>query len=319
MDTIISVIVPIYRVEKYLNQCLDSICNQTYKNLEIILIDDGSPDNCGKICDEYALKDKRIKVIHKTNGGLSDARNTGLKLASGDYIAYVDSDDYIANNAYEILIREALNHDLDIVAANGLIISNHKNMSPLMKEKSFSQEIMTGIEYMCESIKQKSFHVCVWLNLYKKEILINKQLYFQRELLHEDEEWTPRVFMEAKRVKYIDFKYYYYLVRDGSITNSKDTSKNGLDIVSTCYKLEDLYNRNVSRENKKILNGYLLEIFLGGIYKGRLERKEFKRNIRKKFVIGKSVDISSFLKALLFLLNIKLYCKINQLSKSREY
>ena len=96
-----SIIVPVYNVEKYLNQCVDSIMNQTYKDIEIILVDDGSPDNCPKMCDEYKEKDSRIKVIHKPNGGLSDARNEGLKVVSGDYIAFIDSDDWIELDAFE--------------------------------------------------------------------------------------------------------------------------------------------------------------------------------------------------------------------------
>ena len=111
----ISVIVPVYKVESYLEQCISSIIKQTYKNLEIILVNDGSPDNCGKLCDIYAKKDSRIKVIHKKNGGLSDARNVALDIATGDYIGFVDSDDWININMYEVLINEAKNEDADIV------------------------------------------------------------------------------------------------------------------------------------------------------------------------------------------------------------
>ena len=109
-NLLVSVIVPIYNVEKYLRKCVDSILNQTYKNLEIILVDDGSPDNCGNICDEYALSDSRIRIIHKKNGGLSDARNAGLDIARGNYILFVDSDDYIdetmVEKLYEALEKE---------------------------------------------------------------------------------------------------------------------------------------------------------------------------------------------------------------------
>ena len=102
-EELISVIIPIYKVEKYLRECIDSIINQSFKNLEIILVDDGSPDNCGKICDEYAKKDNRLKVIHKENGGLSSARNAGLDIATGEYISFVDSDDYVSNKFIENL------------------------------------------------------------------------------------------------------------------------------------------------------------------------------------------------------------------------
>ncbi|HEY8803664.1 MAG TPA: glycosyltransferase, partial [Clostridium sp.] len=102
-NPLISIIVPIYKVEVYIRNCVDSILNQTYKNLEIILVDDGSPDNCGNICEEYSSKDKRIKVIHKKNGGLSSARNAGLDIASGEYIGFIDSDDWIEGDMYESL------------------------------------------------------------------------------------------------------------------------------------------------------------------------------------------------------------------------
>ena len=100
---LISIIIPVYKVEKYLEKCIQSVINQTYENLQIILVDDGSPDNCGKICVEYAKKDHRIEVIHKSNGGLSDARNKGLEIAKGEYIGFVDSDDYIESDMYEVL------------------------------------------------------------------------------------------------------------------------------------------------------------------------------------------------------------------------
>ena len=118
MNELISIIVPVYKVEPYLNKCVDSIINQTYKNIEIILVDDGSPDNCGKICDDYTKKDSRIKVIHKKNGGLSDARNYGIEASIGDYIMFVDSDDYISANMCEILLKTAKKYNADIINCN---------------------------------------------------------------------------------------------------------------------------------------------------------------------------------------------------------
>ena len=117
-DYLISIIVPVYKVEKYLQECVTSIQNQTYRNLEIILVDDGSPDKSGKLCNEYAKRDSRIKVIHKVNGGLSSARNAGLKIAKGEYIGFVDSDDYIRKNMYEKLLDACIQNKTEIAACN---------------------------------------------------------------------------------------------------------------------------------------------------------------------------------------------------------
>lgn len=143
----ISIIVPIYKVEIYLRKCVDSIVNQTYKNIEILLIDDGSPDNCGIICDEYAKKDERIKVIHKKNGGLSDARNYGIEASSGDYIMFVDSDDYISKDMCEILLKKALENNADIVSCNfkEIYIDNFEEEINKQSIKK-SLEIYTNLE-----------------------------------------------------------------------------------------------------------------------------------------------------------------------------
>ena len=125
-NDLISVIIPIYNVEKFLSFCIDSIVNQTYKNLEIILVDDGSTDNSGKICDEYALKDNRIKVMHKQNGGVSSARNVGLNIAKGKYIGFVDSDDYVENDMFEILHNLIIKNNVDISCCNKFVFKKNK-------------------------------------------------------------------------------------------------------------------------------------------------------------------------------------------------
>lgn len=135
-EDLISVIVPVYKVEKYLHRCVDSIINQTYKNLEIILVDDGSPDNCPKICDEYAQKDQRIKVIHKKNAGISEARNAGLEIAQGEFVAFVDSDDYIDSTMYEKMLLLAQKEK------NDLVLCGFKKVSEDGKIENFNEKIM---------------------------------------------------------------------------------------------------------------------------------------------------------------------------------
>ena len=151
MNELISIIIPIYNVEKYLHCCINSVIRQTYKNLEIILIDDGSPDNCGKICDEYAKKDNRIKVIHKENGGLSSARNAGLDIAKGEYISFVDSDDYVAENFIEKLYKLCKENDADIAECDFYRIkANEKSMlyvsttAVMNKELNCDDKLLVG-------------------------------------------------------------------------------------------------------------------------------------------------------------------------------
>ncbi|QFF99864.1 glycosyltransferase family 2 protein [Psychrobacillus glaciei] len=157
----VSVIVPVYKVEDYLNRCVDSLVNQTYENMEIILIEDGSPDNCGIICDEYSLKYQRISVIHKENGGLSDARNHGIDAAKGEYILFVDSDDFIELDAIEKMILYAKEHRLDIVCGDTYRTILNDSEPIFSRTKlcggTLENKIITGEEYLVDCIKKKDF------------------------------------------------------------------------------------------------------------------------------------------------------------------
>lgn len=308
MEALVSVIVPIYKVEKYLPRCIESICNQSYSRLEIILINDGSPDKCGEICDEYASKDNRIKVIHKENGGLSDARNTGIKNATGEYIAFIDSDDFIVNTAFEYLVSEATKYNLDIIAANAIVFTT-EDIQRQMK-KADSSDILTGEQFLCRSIESNSYIPCVWLNLYSKNLIVSNELFFKEGILHEDEQWTPRVFLKANRVKFTDFKFYYYVVREDSITHGKDKSRNGIDTISICYELEKLFYKMDNKYHRKILNSYLLRMFMTGVARGKLYKKDLKKYVRKSFIFGKGNSIKDIMKTLIFLTSMKLYAYI---------
>lgn len=143
----VSIIVPVYNVEKYVERCIESIIKQSYKNLEIILIDDGSKDNSGKICDEYAQKDNRIKVIHKKNGGLSDARNTGLNIADGEYICFIDSDDYIHKDLVKDNLEKLIQQKADMICFNRFVINGEKIIEKpqLYNENMTTYDVISGI------------------------------------------------------------------------------------------------------------------------------------------------------------------------------
>ena len=163
----VSIIIPVYNVEAYLDRCLKSIVNQTYENLEIIIVDDGSPDKCPFICDSWQLKDDRIIVIHKENGGLSSARNTGLDIATGDYICFVDSDDYISLDMIETMLDAALTYSVDVVTCGRIRVANstEEEMYSLPKGKLF-----TGEKAIKELFCGGAIEEAAWDKLYKKEI-----------------------------------------------------------------------------------------------------------------------------------------------------
>jgi len=221
-NPLISIIIPIYKVEDYIRRCIDSIVSQTYKNLEIILVDDGSPDNCGNICEEYSLKDKRIKVIHKKNGGLSSARNFGLDIASGEYIGFVDSDDWIENDMYESLYNAIIFHKADISVCGRYIASGNKITTISDSEKA---EVFTRCEALSELVldEYSGMKNFAWDKLYKKELFDNVR--YPEGKCYEDIFTTYKLFSLTNKIVDIKSPKYYYLMREDSICGSNTPSK----------------------------------------------------------------------------------------------
>lgn len=207
----ISVIVPIYNVEKYIKRCIESLVNQSYKNLEIILVDDGSPDNCPKICDDYADKYGNIKVVHKKNGGLSDARNAGMEIATGEYISFIDSDDYIDLETYDITIKKMLETNSEIGAFNILLFSDDE-LHPDLSDKFEIMNSEQAIENTIDDIKVKTN---AWNKIYKANTIEN--LKFPVGRLNEDEFFTFKALGKANRIVYLYRQCYYYYQRPNSI------------------------------------------------------------------------------------------------------
>ena len=217
MNPLISVIVPIYKVEEYLSRCVDSIINQTYKNLEIILVDDGSPDNCPKICDDYAKVDSRIKVIHKKNGGLSNARNAGMKVATGEYISFIDSDDYISLDFINVLYDTIVSVNSDIVECNVVKFyeDNHfDEYNDDLKVKNYNT-----VDGLSSLISEHPFKQHVWNKLYRSDLVFD--VPFAVGKLNEDEFWTYQIFGRAKKVTKINKTMYYYFQRESSIMGER--------------------------------------------------------------------------------------------------
>lgn len=213
----ISVIVPIYRVESYLEQCIRSIQNQTYKELEIILVDDGSDDGCPEICDRYGKMDSRIKVFHKKNGGLSDARNYGLKQAHGEFIIFVDSDDYIHPRLYEYMMN-ILNHysEVDMVMCPFQKVEEHEERAYERISVNNGYRILEHREIMEEMFSEDYLNYTISCNkLYRKEMW--EDMEFPVNRIHEDEFTSHELLYKAKKIGYLLQPSYYYRQRAGSI------------------------------------------------------------------------------------------------------
>lgn len=308
-ESLISVIVPIYKVEKYLDCCINSIINQTYANLEIILVDDGSPDNCPAICDEYAKKDGRIKVIHKENGGVSSARNAGLKVASGDYIGFVDSDDWIEPEMYESLAT-MIQHDKTDISSVGIVKS--KDEAKNICENSNQSICFSQREYMLKFFKVGSQETVYYMcnKLFKKS-LIADDLFPLEYSVGED---TIALFKVLKKAKYISVsnqKLYHYRTQSGITSNF---SKNLFSLTNVwdeiVHESESTDYLEYANINRKRINFTLLsELAVSNEYKNypdkvklyRTALKEAKKDLlsanisksRKIFILWFCIDYKS--------------------------
>lgn len=246
-DYKISVIIPVYNVEDYLTECVDSILNQTYKNYEILLIDDGSTDKSPQICDTYSEKNNKIRVIHTRNRGLSAARNLGTEKAQGEYIFYLDSDDYVENNVLERMLKIVEQDNADIVCGNFMYTYPDRTVIAIKEEKEY--EVLDTYSAMEQLVKGKKIQNFAWGKLIKKEIAQDHK--FPVGKLFEDMYWTHYIIDQAAKVA-IDYKsFVYYRQRDNSISYSFN--------IKSLDQLEGMIQRKefIEEEYPDLLIGYL--------------------------------------------------------------
>lgn len=268
MDTpLISVIVPVYKVEAYLDRCVQSIVDQTYSNLEIILVDDGSPDNCGAMCDAWAEKDCRIRVIHKENGGLSDARNTGMAVAVGEYIGFVDSDDYIVSQMYQLLY-DRINVDGSDISACGVEMV-FEDGTPPRRMTPEGNCILDRYAAMRAVVQESWLKQPVWYKLYRADLI--RDILFPVGKYHEDIFWTWQVVDRVNQVSVIDTPCYYYVQRSGSIM-AETYSLRRLDAVEA----KDQRLRFLEMEYPSFVELGRRELLFTCIYHGQLALRDLK-------------------------------------------
>ena len=309
----VSVIVPIYNVEKYIKQCIDSICNQTLKDIEIIAINDGSLDKSIDILK--SINDDRIKIINQENKGLSGARNTGLRMASGEYVAFVDSDDFLGEKfALEDMYNLAINDNSDIVAGNCIWYYSEKNNSTMPRKMScFKTSPMDSEKFLLESLKSYRIYAPVWLNLYRRNLLINNDIFFKEKIYHEDEEFTPRTILKANKISIYDKDFYIYRQRNGSIMNSNLNIKGCTDLLDTFMSLETLLDDIEDIELKYYFKRYISMSSLGQIYKYKF--CNLSKDV-KKMILRNSVTSTLKIKAVLLNLNPKLFIKLDKIYRT---
>ncbi|CEP50983.1 capsular polysaccharide biosynthsis protein [[Clostridium] sordellii] len=264
----VSIVVPVYNVEKYLKESLDSAVKQSLKEIEIIAINDGSTDNSAEILEEYEIKYSNFKVINQENKGLSGARNTGIAECKGEYIYFLDSDDYIDLNAMKYCYDEAKKNNLDILTFDAeTFLDEQSSIDAVNKEEFYRDDlieskIMSGEEFYVYANRNRAYRAPVWLNFYKRKFIENNNLNFYEGIVHEDEIHTSKSFILAKKVKYIPKRFFFRRIRENSIM-TKEIDENRIKgnyiVAKETYKLSK--NKNLSKKTKTILNIWIRKYY----------------------------------------------------------
>lgn len=237
-DKLVSIIVPVYNVEKYLHRCVDSILAQTYTNLEVILVNDGSPDNCPTICDEYVAKDSRVKVIHKENGGVSSARNAGLRIFSGEYLTFIDSDDFVGEKYVESLVENTADNI-------GIVISSYKTVSPDLQFIEYVSGTNTDITVQFNDefdFSKETINHGICCKLFCRTV-IDGLAFSENIFLGEDTLFNAKAFQKSDFIRYITDASYYYVKYDESLSHGK-IAENKLSVLSAFDEIINVFPKN---------------------------------------------------------------------------
>lgn len=292
MEKLVSIIIPVYNVEKYLNRCVDSVINQTYKNIEVLLIDDGSSDSCGKMCDDYAKENKNIKSFHKKNGGLSDARNYGLKKAQGQYIYFLDSDDWIEPKTIEILVKKIESDKADIAVGGIKTVGDFSSYENLW----YNQDLVLSKDEALNDLLENKYmasHACN--KLFTKE-LISKHP-FPKGKIYEDIRIMHNIFLDCEKITITKEYLYNYYQREESISNNHNLKKDFEYIEAFSERYNDI---------KKIANNYadlcyyqigyaIANVFLHNSFE-KEDKENYKEEISKCLIFLKSKKIKQLMK-----------------------
>jgi glycosyltransferase involved in cell wall biosynthesis len=260
METAISIIVPVYNLEKYLPRCIDSILHQTFKHFELILINDGSTDNSGEICNVYAKKDKRIIVLHKENGGVAAARNAGLDIARGKYIGFVDNDDFIHPFMLEILYKKACQHASDITVCDFLKVEENEKIDFSKRPIVEQIQYFTNIEALHQLYTERNLtFVCPWNKLYRRELF--EGLRYKEGFISDDETVAHHLLFRSNKITYLTTPLYYYVQRENSQSNQAIHIQK-IDMVYALKEREEFFRKQKLKNlHRKALKHYMDKFF----------------------------------------------------------
>jgi glycosyltransferase involved in cell wall biosynthesis len=305
----ISIIVPVYNVERELPRCVDSLINQTYEDTEIILVDDGSTDTSGDICDQYGKQDKRIRVIHKINGGLSDARNAGIAKATGEYFLLIDSDDYIDLDSCEKFVEIISKTNADVIVANAK--QEHGNVIEYMRHTNLQEgQIYSSSQYIKLAISAREWYAPAWLNAYKTTFFRENKLAYAKGLLHEDMEMLPRLFLKAETVSYLDKAFYHYVIRSSSIMGTLNKERNGKHLMKIYAEWMALFQNVADKKLRKLLLGNLAKHYLHTCRELHMLDQDNVAGVTKSFLLKYALDSKERLKAVAFAVAPKVYVRL---------
>lgn len=301
-----SIIVPIYNTEKYLDKCIQSVLGQTLLDYELLLVDDCSTDSSLKIA--YKYRSDRVMVLeNSSNFGLSKTRNKGIEYASGDYIVFLDSDDYIDKNALYALNEIICENDFPDVIYTGFVEERGERKTKKYGYASKPNKIYTRYDFLKSELEKRTLYAAACFGVYKRKLIVDNKLFFKPGIYHEDELWTPQVVNKAAFIYLSDLSYYHYMRRNNSITKVKDKTKNGIDLLESCYELIDIFSEMDDKRLKKMMNNHIAMLYMKAMCRGRLYRKVYSKLIDRKFPICYAVTLIDKIKAMLFLVSPYLY------------
>lgn len=306
----VSVVIPVYNVIDYLDACIRSVAEQSLREIEIILIDDGSDDGSFEKCEELARGDQRISVFRQEHLRASAARNNGIRRARGEYVMFVDSDDTILPGALETLWNAAHTDALDVVRASLLVVDENGARKDARRSR-ISTEIMSGDAFFCHVVAQNAYSCSVVLGLYRRSMIEENKLYFLEGHAFEDELWTPCMLLAAARVRYMDLYFYNHVMRQGSVMHTRDTDRMGRDLVTIARAMAQV--EGVPDGVKRVWYDNVLGKYFSGFCIGRMYRPAFRDIVSKGFPIPYARGLKNRVRTLVYLLNYRAFVWMNTL------